>query len=106
MRSGRDLHNATLFGESAMDALGFSDLEKKELLKESLYYLVMHEMGHTLGLSHNMKSSNLWSPAQINDTALTHKYGLVGSVMDYPGAESRARQIEAGAVFYDETRSR
>ncbi|HZV12103.1 MAG TPA: zinc-dependent metalloprotease, partial [Candidatus Kapabacteria bacterium] len=79
-----ELHNSTLFGLEAMDALGYSDVDKKKLIKESLYYLVLHEMGHTLGLMHNMKGSQLWSPAQINDTTLTEKIGLTGSVMDYP----------------------
>jgi hypothetical protein len=81
---GDELHNSTLFGLTALNAMGFSEIQKKELLKESLYYLVLHEMGHTLGLMHNMKASQLWSPAQINDTALTHKIGLTCSVMDYP----------------------
>jgi len=97
--AGDYTHNATLFGEAAMDALGFSDIEKKELIKQSLYFLVLHEMGHTLGLTHNMKSSNLWSPAQINDTALTHETGLVGSVMDYPAVNLALDQSKQGQYF-------
>ncbi len=97
--AGEYMHNSTLFGEAAMDALGFSDIDKKELLKEALYYLVIHEMGHTLGLSHNMKSSNLWSPAQVNDTSLTHNVGLVGSVMDYPAINIAPDRAKQGQYF-------
>lgn len=56
----------------------------KEMHKEFLYYLILHEMGHTLGLMHNMKASQMLSPAQLNDTTITRKKGLQGSVMDYP----------------------
>src|SRR5690606_11714886 len=31
----------------------------KEMHKQFLYYLIMHEMGHTLGLNHNMRASQM-----------------------------------------------
>ncbi len=58
--------------------------EVKEARNQFLTYLVLHEMGHTLGLNHNMKASHMWSPKEINNKELTRKYGLYGSVMDYP----------------------
>ncbi|SDK15183.1 protein of unknown function [Pedobacter sp. ok626] len=67
----------------------------REMHKQFLYYLIMHEMGHTLGLNHNMKASQMLSPAQMNDIALTRKIGLQGSVMDYPAinvSSDRSRQ--------------
>ncbi len=45
--------------------------------------LVLHEMGHTLGLNHNMKSSNMLSPAELCDKNITRQWGVTGSVMDY-----------------------
>src|SRR5690606_32766828 len=56
----------------------------KEMHKQFLYYLIMHEMWHTLGLNHNMRASQMLSPEQLHDTKLTRKIGLQGSVMDYP----------------------
>jgi Matrixin. len=56
----------------------------REMHKQFLYYLIMHEMGHTLGLNHNMRASQMLSPEELNDTKLTRKIGLQGSVMDYP----------------------
>ncbi|MEP6846793.1 MAG: zinc-dependent metalloprotease [Panacibacter sp.] len=53
-------------------------------LKEQFFTeLIMHEMGHTMGLSHNMKSSQMLSPDELNDAAITRQYGVTGSVMDY-----------------------
>lgn len=53
-------------------------------LKEQFFTeLVLHEMGHTLGLNHNMKSSHMLSPAELNDKNMTRQYGVTGSVMDY-----------------------
>ena len=43
----------------------------------------MHEVGHSLGLRHNFKASTMLTADQLNDTAITHVKGLVGSVMDY-----------------------
>jgi hypothetical protein len=45
----------------------------------------MHEVGHTLGLNHNMKSSQLFSPDQLADAAFIKGKDLTGSVMDYAG---------------------
>lgn len=53
------------------------------MLKEALAQLVLHELGHTLGLNHNFRGSFLHSPQELQDRALTEKTGLSGSVMDY-----------------------
>jgi hypothetical protein len=58
--------------------------ENLATLKEQFFTeLVMHEMGHTMGLNHNMKSSQMLSPDELNDKNITRQYGLTGSVMDY-----------------------
>lgn len=71
----------------------------KEMHKQFLYYLIMHEMGHTLGLNHNMKASQMLSPAQMNDTKLTHKIGLQGSVMDYPAINVSSNRSKQGDYY-------
>ncbi|MES2828964.1 MAG: zinc-dependent metalloprotease [Bacteroidota bacterium] len=71
----------------------------KEMHKQFLYYLIMHEMGHTLGLNHNMKASQMLSPAQMNDTKLTHKIGLQGSVMDYPAINVSSDRSKQGDYY-------
>ncbi|MER3465537.1 MAG: hypothetical protein C4329_15135, partial [Chitinophagaceae bacterium] len=67
-----------------LETAGPGEKEISDMHKQFLTYLIMHEIGHTLGLNHNMKASQMLSPAELNDTAITHRIGLIGSVMDYP----------------------
>jgi hypothetical protein len=53
------------------------------LLRESMSQLILHELGHTLGLNHNFRASQVHAPAELQDRALTERTGLSGSVMDY-----------------------
>lgn len=55
----------------------------EELLGQAIKEVVMHEVGHSLGLRHNFKASTMLSLDEINDTEITREKGLVGSVMDY-----------------------
>ncbi|MEP1488456.1 MAG: zinc-dependent metalloprotease [Algibacter sp.] len=73
-----------MFGLIANTVLDSSPLEKRKIINERIHYLILHEMGHTLGLNHNMKSSQLHTLETINNEAITSKIGLMGSVMDYP----------------------
>ncbi len=73
-----------LFGQAALAALDADPAVRQRLLDESLYYLVLHEVGHTLGLNHNMKATQMLAPAELGDMARTRESGLQGSVMDYP----------------------
>jgi hypothetical protein len=55
----------------------------EEFLGQAIKEVVMHEVGHSLGLRHNFKASIMLRPDQINDTSITHVKGMTGSVMDY-----------------------
>jgi hypothetical protein len=68
-------------------------------MKQSLYYLVLHEMGHTLGLNHNMKASQMLNPTQAHNKQLTHQIGLTASVMDYPAANIALDKSKQGDYF-------
>ena len=70
-----------MFGLTALDVLGGSELDESKMINEFLHFLILHEMGHTLGLNHNMKASQFHGLKDINDIEITEK---VGSVMDYP----------------------
>ena len=54
-----------------------------EFLGQTIKEIVMHEVGHSLGLRHNFKASAMLPLDKINDTNVTHLKGMVGSVMDY-----------------------
>ena len=45
--------------------------------------VIAHEVGHTLGLSHNFKASSIHSLEKINSDELKGKQPFAGSVMDY-----------------------
>lgn len=62
---------------------GMPGIELKNLKEQFYTELVLHEMGHTMGLNHNMKASQMLSPAELQDTSITRKWGVIGSVMDY-----------------------
>lgn len=72
-----------LFGETLLMASNASDMEVDGMKEEAMIELIMHEVGHTLGLNHNMKSSQLFSPAQLSDKEFIEGKALTGSVMDY-----------------------
>jgi hypothetical protein len=55
----------------------------EEFLGQAIKEVVMHEVGHSLGLRHNFKASIMLRPDQINDTSITRVKGMTGSVMDY-----------------------
>lgn len=82
--AGHFLQLNNIFGYAAARANGIADLDEEQLIHEALVFLIMHEVGHTLGLNHNMGSHNLYAPEALNNAAVTRASGLVGSVMDYP----------------------
>jgi hypothetical protein len=96
---GSELKAQYITGATTLETMGAGEAEISEMHKQFLTYLVMHEMGHTLGLNHNMKSSQLWSPAEINNTELTRKYGLIGSVMDYPAINVASNRSKQGDYY-------
>lgn len=63
-----------LVGDAAA-ARAFVDAAIKEV--------VMHEVGHALGLRHNFRASTAFSSAQLRDRAFTAENGLSASIMDY-----------------------
>jgi hypothetical protein len=97
--AGQYLQQSTLFGMQALAAAEASDEQKQRYLEESLFYLILHEMGHTFGLNHNMKASQLHLPKDLHNRELTERVGLVGSVMDYPAVNVSLDPAKQGQYF-------
>ena len=55
----------------------------KEVMDESLEYVVAHEIGHTLGMMHNMSASAAFPVDSLRSASFTRKYGTTPSIMDY-----------------------
>ena len=86
-------------GLTALEAADAGEGEVKEMHKQFLYYLILHEMGHTLGLNHNMKSSQMLKPSELNNTGITRSKGLTGSVMDYPSINVSLDRTKQGDYY-------
>jgi hypothetical protein len=80
---GSHMQQNNQFGMSALRVMGASEEEFSEFQEEALTMLILHEVGHTLGLNHNMQASTLHSPEDIHSEQLANTIGLTGSVMDY-----------------------
>jgi hypothetical protein len=72
-----------LFGKLASEALDLNENEINRLYEEDLYQLILHEVGHTLGLNHNFAASTLHNNSEVHNPEKTYKEGLSSSVMDY-----------------------
>jgi hypothetical protein len=54
-----------------------------ELEGELIRFVVSHEVGHSLGLPHNMKASSSYTIEQLRSAEWTKKNGTAPSIMDY-----------------------
>ena len=57
--------------------------EAEALAQAYLKHVIMHEVGHTLGLRHNFRASTMYDLKQIQDPNFTKINGVATSVMDY-----------------------
>ncbi len=89
-----------MFGSNALQLMGYPDGDIEGFQHEALTMLVLHELGHTFALNHNMQASTLHSPEDIHDKELTDRIGLTGSVMDYSSVNV-ARDRERQGRFFD-----
>ena len=68
---------------SARDAVAPDSPEAEAFVLSDLKETVMHEVGHTLGLTHNFRASTVYTQAQLADREFTRTNGVSGSVMEY-----------------------
>lgn len=96
--AGHELQQGFLLGQTMSNG---NDIENKAVLKEGLRHLILHEVGHTLGLNHNMKASIMWDEKEIHDKSLTQGI-LTGSVMDYAPINVAPKGTTQGDYFQTE----
>jgi len=56
---------------------------KEEIMGRLIRFVSSHEVGHTLGLPHNMGSSVAYPVDSLRSASFTQKYGTAPSIMDY-----------------------
>ena len=100
--AGTIMGRNSLLAAAAMRAYNFTDEEHAEFVRQTLHRLVLHEVGHTLGMSHNMHASTMLSPDELKDADVVAVNGMCNSVMEYP-AINFARNPEEQTLFYDDS---
>jgi hypothetical protein len=78
-----------------------------EYLQQFVKWVTMHEVGHTLGLQHNFRSSASTPFERLHDEDWTARNGVASSVMEYPsvnlapGGEATGHYWSPGVGSYD-----
>jgi hypothetical protein len=80
---GHYLQLSNIFGLQALKSMDQGGELETRMLDEGIRMLILHEIGHTLGLNHNMKASQIYTIEQLADADFVAQNGLTGSVMDY-----------------------
>jgi hypothetical protein len=55
----------------------------EELMGETMRQVITHEVGHALGLPHNMIASSSFPTDSLRKTSFTNRYGVSATIMDY-----------------------
>lgn len=95
--AGHQLELASLLAHT----ITIDEMTQQDVLAEGLRMLVMHEVGHTLGLTHNMKASSLWDEKEVHNKAITQGV-LTGSVMEYASINWAPLGVKQGDYFQTE----
>ncbi|MCI0451986.1 MAG: zinc-dependent metalloprotease [Candidatus Latescibacteria bacterium] len=70
-----------------------------EFIGAALTFVSAHEVGHTIGLRHNFKSSGAVPYDQLHNKATIDQIGMTGSVMDYPTPNIAANASQQGYYY-------
>lgn len=73
----------------------FSD----EMMGDCIRYVSSHEVGHCLGLMHNMSASSLYPVDSLRSVSFTTKYGTTPSIMDYARYNYVAQPEDKGVIL-------
>jgi hypothetical protein len=70
-----------------------------EVMGELIRFVAAHEVGHTLGLPHNMKASSAYPVDSLRSASFTCSMGTAPSIMDYARFNYVAQPEDEGVCF-------
>lgn len=79
----RSYRNRYLLETGAANPLARSLDTPEEEIGEMMRMVISHEIGHALGLPHNMKASFAYPTDSLRSASFTQKWGLASTLMDY-----------------------
>lgn len=83
-----------------IDTLFMQGKLPEHLMGKALEFVVTHEVGHSLGLMHNMAGSFAYSVDSLRSPAFTQKHGTTASIMDYARFNYVAQPEDGVKVYW------
>jgi len=93
------LHNWYFIQTAAINEEARSNSFKTEVMGRLIQFVSSHEVGHTLGLPHNMGSSVAYPVDSLRSSTFTDKYGTAPSIMDYARFNYVAQPEDKGVAL-------
>jgi hypothetical protein len=93
------LHNWFFIQTAAINPDARGNNFKTETMGELIKFVSSHELGHTLGLPHNMGSSSAFPVDSLRSASFTKKYGTAPSIMDYARFNYVAQPEDKGVAL-------
>jgi len=93
------LHNWFFVQTAAINPDARSNSFKTETMGRLIRFVSSHELGHTLGLPHNMGSSAAYPVDSLRSASFTKKYGTAPSIMDYARFNYVAQPEDKGVAL-------
>ena len=94
------LRNWYLIQTAAVNPAARGKKFDREVMGELIRFVSAHEVGHTLGLPHNMGSSPAYTVAQLRSPGFVQENGTAPSIMDYARFNYVAQPEDKGAGLH------